>query len=82
MHSEKLLDPDPQKLNAALQKMNADPQKINAALQKKNADPQKMNVEPQNRAGNSLISSFAQIAQIKLATVSNSLRLLRTNERL
>ena len=40
-----------------------------------------------DRAGNlrilsSLICSFAQIAQIKWATVSDSLRSLRTNERL
>ena len=34
------------------------------------------------RAGNSLIRSFAQIALIKWATVSDSLRSLRTNEQL
>ena len=35
-----------------------------------------------SRFGNLLICSFAQIAQIKWATVSDSLRSLRTNERL
>ena len=35
----------------------------------------------QSRAGNLLIRSLAHFAQIKRATVSNSLRSLKTNER-